>query len=223
MKEPQNRETPEQIKLLKEIRNLLKSQQPRFKPWWQKRILWMFAAGLILLCFIQFPSEANRKADMVITSGSELKLFILPEPNWEKLGLHAIPNFRKVPGEMSLGMYVNTLLQLNLTRQGRSYMQSGIRVSRLETELKIDLHSNPIINGPTKIVIEPIGKNDVTELKMINSIIRNYGIEADGRRLPLYQFIDTKTMKGHVVVETRSPIGYQRFLSNLERAFNLAY
>ncbi len=213
------------LTVLREIRDLLRVKLPEPLPkkssWWSWKWLVWIAVLLGALFFLDFPSESRSRADLLVLNGTEFSIVKLPEPDWNVVGVRPSPEYWRVPN-LKPNVSVNSLWDFSLYHQGRRYKHSAIRMVRRNDEPLIDLLSPPVrINGPTTIILNPISEFKDDDWLMATRIVRTHAVKADDQIVPLAQLIDPTNHSGRLVVETKPRIGWERFESNLSRAFGL--
>jgi len=210
--------------VLRQIRDLLRERlsppAPK-KPWWRSGKLPWIASLLVALCFLDFPSESRMKADLIVYNGTELSLIKLPEPDWTTLGVRPSPEFWRVPN-LRQGVIVDSLWDFSLFRQGRRYKHSAIRVIQNKDEPSADFLQPPVrIQGPTVILVARIGEFNDDRTILANTILPTHALKWGDEFVPLTQVMEPKNDTGNLIVEIKPRIGWERFESNLNRAFGL--
>lgn len=215
----------ETFALLCEIRDLLSARLPeplQKKPWWRPRKWFVWTAFLMIaLFFLDLPTESQRNADLVVLEGTELSIVKMPEPDWDAVGVRPSAEYWRLP-KLEPNARVDTLWEFSLYRQGRRYKQSGIRVVQSNGETLVDLLSPPVrVDGPTRIVINPISEFQDDRKLMGNRIVRIHALKAGNRIVPLHRLIDPSDQSGSFTLEAKPKVGWERFKSNLSLAFGL--
>ena len=212
-----------QTELLTAIHTLLETRFPpssKPKPWWNIG-KWPIGIAVLLasLFLLDFPTESRRKADLVVMENSELKIVKLTEPSSPIPGLNLPAEYWELPNlEPNEG--VRTLWVVSLYRQGRKYKQSGIRVIQETDGPVVDFLLPPVVvAGPTTIVISRIKKDDPNFIA--KRIVRTHAFKTADEIVPLQQLLTPSSLDGKLVIETKPPIGFARFKSNLAKAFDL--
>ena len=206
---------------LGKIYTLLEQRLPmpeKKKRWWRKGHLWWVLIGIVLLSFVDF----DRGDGITVPDGSELRVVMMPEPDWQSYGLGSMPDYWKVHDLLG-NVGLNTLLRIELIRDGLRYEDSGIRVRRESSAIRVDLfHAPVILRGRTDIRFVPLVKPNTDAEIMLFQVIRTHGLVLGSTVYPLEWFIGNDG-RGSVSVRGRPNIGPSRLLSNLERAFGLVF
>jgi len=220
--ERQQRHGSELEALARQIRDLLQEQRDianRPAPFYRKhRTLIIAIAALGLLCIVDFPDDRLGGASVVARNGSKLSIVKLSEVSVDATDSDLL--FFGAPAPQRLIPERIGLVQLWVLEAWKGdvrYATSRIFIVREENGVKM---KEIALDGHTKlrVVIPFESENDPIR----KSAAMHYGLAIDGQIVPLNQFI-REDGSGSLMIAATPRIGYERFASNLSRAWDLLF